>query len=112
MIAFTPSMKYYLYGSPTDMRKGFRILSALVRNESKRDSIDGKVDIFINRRRDQIKLLLWNRTGVVLCYKSLEAGTFEFPHTSNCSITWNKLWMILEGISLDSVRQRKRYYRE
>jgi len=112
MIAFTPSMKYYLYGSPTDMRKGFRGLSALVRNEFKRDPIDGNVYIFINRRRDKIKLLVWDRTGFVLFYKSLEAGTFEFPHTSNCSISWNKLWMILEGISLDSVRQRKRYYRE
>src|SRR5690625_7682208 len=112
MYAHNASIKYYLYGSSTDMIEGFRGLSALVRNEFKRDTIDGNVYIFINRRRDKIKLLVWDRTGFVLFYKSLEAGTFEFPHTSNCSISWNKLWMILVGISLDSVRQRKRYNRE
>ena len=72
-------MKYFLYAHTTDMRKGFRGLSGLVRNELKRDPADGSVYIFINRRRDKIKLLVWDRNGFVLYYKSLESGTFEFP---------------------------------
>lgn len=53
MISFTPSMKYFLYAQTTDMRKGFRGLSGLVRNELERDPTDGSVYIFINRRRDK-----------------------------------------------------------
>lgn len=109
MFSFTPSMKYYLYAHSTDMRKGFRGLSGLVRNELERDPEDGSVYIFINRRRDKIKLLVWDRTGFVLYYKSLEAGTFEFPKNHELAMSWDRLWMILEGISLESVRQRKRY---
>src|SRR5690625_3982729 len=112
MLALTPPLTYYLYGPRTAMSKGFRGLCALGRNGIRRDPLDGNVCICINRRRDESELLVWDRTGFVLFYKSLEAGTFEFPHTPNCSISWNKLCMILEGISLDSVRQRKRYYRE
>jgi len=109
MVSFTPSMQYYLYAHNTDMRKGFRGLSGLVRNELERDPSDGGVYIFINRRRDKIKLLVWDRTGFVLYYKSLESGTFEFPKDHELAISWDKLWMILEGISLASVLQRKRY---
>ncbi|MBY5960306.1 IS66 family insertion sequence element accessory protein TnpB, partial [Membranicola marinus] len=109
MISFTPSMKYYLYAHTTDMRKGFRGLSGIVRNELDRDPSDGSVYIFINRRRDKIKLLECDRTGFVLYYKSLESGTFEFPRDHELAISWDRLWMILEGISLSSVRQRKRY---
>jgi transposase len=104
-------MKYFLYVQTTDMRKGFRGLSGLVRNELERDPTDGSVYIFINRRRDKIKLLVWDRTGFVLYYKSLESGTFEFPKDHGLVISWDILWMILEGISLDSARQRKRYKR-
>ena len=109
MVSFTPSMKYYLYAHVTDMRKGFRGLSGIVRNELDRDPADGRVYIFINRRRDKIKLLVWDRNGFVLYYKSLESGTFEFPKNHEPAISWDRLWMILEGISLESVRQRKRY---
>ena len=108
MVSFTPSMSYYLYAHTTDMRKGFRGLSGIVRNELERDPADGSVYIFINRRRDKIKMLAWDRTGFVLYYKSLESGTFEFPRDHELAINWDKLWMILEGISLASVRQRKR----
>jgi len=111
MIHFTPSMKYYLYGSPTDMRKSFYGLSGLVRNELNREPDDGSVYIFINRRRDKIKLLVWDRSGFVLYYKSLESGTFELPKDPKEAISWNQLWLILEGISLESVRHRKRYVR-
>lgn len=104
-------MKYYLYAHTTDMRKGFQGLSGIVRNELERDPADGSVYIFINRRLDKVKILVWDRTGFVLYYKSLESGTFEFPRDHELAISWDTLWMILEGISLASVRHRKRYNR-
>jgi len=61
------------------MRKGFAGLSGLVRQHISHDLMSGEVFIFINRRRDRIKLLMWDRTGFALYYKQLEKGTFEHP---------------------------------
>lgn len=91
------------------MRKSFYGLSGLVRNELEQDPSSGSVYIFINRRRDKIKLLVWDRSGFVLYYKALESGTFEIPKDHKLEITWKGLWLILEGISLESVQERKRY---
>lgn len=111
MVSFTPSMSYYLYREPADMRKGFHGLSGLVRNELKLDPLDGGVYIFINKRRNKMKLLVWDRNGFVLYYKSLESGTFEIPLGDKLVISWSKLLLILEGISLTSIKHRKRYKR-
>lgn len=60
-----------------------------------------------------MKLLVWDRTGYVIYYKRLEEGTFELPvakeNETGIEIRWEKLILILEGISLESVRQRKRF---
>lgn len=93
------------------MRKGFDGLSGLVRNELGRDPLSGDVFVFVNRRRDRMKLLLWESGGYVIWYKRLEAGSFEMPESGSRSYTlsWEKLMLILEGISLKSVRKRKRF---
>ncbi len=93
------------------MRKGFDGLSGLVRDELGQDPLSGDVFIFVNRKRDRMKLLLWDRSGFVVWYKRLEAGTFELPDgaAKSYSISWDKLVMILEGIVLKSVQKRKRY---
>lgn len=114
MLSLGSSHRYYLYRLPTDMRKGFHGLSGLVRLELGQDPLSGDVFIFINRKRDKMKLLLWDRTGFVVWYKGLEAGTFELPSREEKSyvISYDKLVMILEGIVLDSVKKRKRYRRK
>lgn len=114
MLSLGASHRYYLYRYPTDMRKGFNGLSGLVRSELRADPLSGDVFIFINRKRDKMKLLLWDRTGFVIWYKCLEAGTFELPSSGGDAyvISYEKLVMILEGIVLDSVRKRKRYSRK
>jgi len=113
MIAFNSSQHYFLYREPTDMRKSFNGLSGLVRNELKTNPLDGSVYIFMNRRRDRIKLLIWDRTGFVIYYKRLEQGTFELPLMPtgelSCKIRWAQLVCMLEGVSLKSVKMRKRY---
>ena len=97
------------------MRKSFNGLSGLVRGELARDPLSGEVFIFVNRRRDRIKLLVWDRTGFVLFYKHLEQGTFELPafepDALSCQMSWEELVLILEGVSLGSIRRRKRYCR-
>ncbi len=107
MIAFSSGQRYYFYRGATDMRKGFDGLCGLVRSILKRDPLSGDVYVFINRRRTHIKLLVWDRSGFVLYCKRLERGTFEIPEPG--PLSWRRLVLILEGVSLKSARYRKRY---
>ncbi len=113
MVPFSSTRHYYLYRQPTDMRKSFNGLTGIVRNELERDPVKGDVYIFINRRRDKIKLLVWDRSGFVIFYKCLQQGTFELPQfdeqRQSYQMKWEELVLILEGVELKSVRRRKRF---
>jgi transposase len=113
MFALTSSCCYYLYRQPTDMRKSFDGLSGLIRSQLRRQATTGEVFIFINHRRDRIKLLRWEEGGFILYYKRLESGTFELPsYDSNsltCTMSWAQLVMMVEGISMTHIKQRKRF---
>ncbi len=61
------------------MRKSFDGLSGIVQNELKEDPLSGAIFIFLNRRRNQVKLLLWEGDGVSLYHKRLEKGSYELP---------------------------------
>jgi len=95
------------------MRKSFNGLSGLVHSRLHRYPTSGEVFLFINKRRDLIKLLRWEDGGFVLYYKRLEQGTLELPGWESASKTytmsWSELVMMIEGISLKDVRRRKRY---
>lgn len=71
--------------------------------------------MFLNRRRDQMKLLLWDPTGFGLFYKRLEQGTFQLPtqfaDQTSLELRYDELMMILEGIDLSSIKRRRRYHR-
>ena len=113
MLHISASCTYYLYNNFTDMRKGFDSLSGLVTSAMNRDPLCRSVFIFFNKRHNQVKLLLWEGDGFSLYYKRLEKGTFEVPATddkkSSISISSEQLQFILQGISLKSIRKRKRY---
>lgn len=91
------------------MRKGFDGLSGLVRAGLMKDPLSGDVFIFFNKRRSQVKLLLWEKDGFSIYHKRLEGGTYELPHASSVEIRSDELMLILQGISLKSVRKRKRF---
>jgi len=105
--------RLFLYAGPADMRKGFDGLSGLVSNKLGQDPLSGDIFIFINRTRTLIKLLIWDQTGFAIWHKRLEQGTFEMPQmdpaTSSVEINRQKLMLILEGISLKSIKERKRF---
>ena len=77
MIAIAPGAKLLLYTKPADMRKSFDGLSGIVRAELGREPDDGSLFLFINRRRDRMKVLYWDTDGFALWYKRLESGTLE-----------------------------------
>ncbi len=95
------------------MRKSFDGLQGIVTNEMRRRALSGEVFIFVNRRRDQVKLLVWDGSGFVIYYKRLEQGRFELPVVEggqrDREVRWSDLMLILEGVSLGSVRWRKRF---
>lgn len=111
MLVFSAQQRYFLYRQPTDMRKGFNGLSGLVRQHIRHELLSGDVFVFLNKRRDRIKLLVWDRTGFVVWYKVLERGTFELPAAKGDSmeLNWTNLQLLLEGIEIKSVKRKKRY---
>lgn len=111
MFALSSTNRYLLYGRPTDMRKSFNGLCGLVSSKLGRSPQSGEVFIFINRRRDKVKLLHWESGGFVLYYKRLEQGTFRPPFFEGeaYKISWWELTMMISGITATGIRQNKRY---
>ncbi len=113
MISLSSNQRYYLFRGAVDMRKSFDGLSGLVSDTLMKNIFSGDVFIFINKPRNRMKLLVWDRSGFVIYYKRLEEGTFEIPSAKNSQagieIRWEELVLILEGIALDSVRRKKRF---
>lgn len=113
------SVRIYLCTKPTDLRKGFDGLQGMVREFLGQDPLSGHLFLFLNRRRDRVKVLLWDRDGFVIWYKRLEAGTFQQLDPATCTsrgsgeagieLTTTDLALLLTGVDLASARRRKRY---
>lgn len=91
------------------MRKGFDGLSGLVRDGLSHNPLNGDVFIFFNKRRTQVKLLLWEGDGFSIYHKRLERGTYELPLPTSRELRSDELMLVLQGISLKSVLRRKRF---
>ncbi len=109
-------VEIYLCIKPTDMRKSFDGLFALALEQLSLDPFSGRLFVFVNRRRDRMKLLYWDVDGLAVWAKRLESGSFQLPMIAagakSVTLTTTDLMLLLRGIDLKSVRQRKRYRRE
>ena len=107
-------VRVYLCTLPTDMRKGFDTLAALVREHLGYDPLSGHLFLFIGRDRDRIKMLHWEADGYAIFYKRLEEGTFRLPSAKTAGaaveLKASELAMLLEGIDLTSIKRRKRFH--
>ena len=106
------AVRVFLCTRPTDMRKSFDGLSGLVKECFAQDLLTGHLFLFLNRRRDRLKILYFDRDGLAIWYKRLERGSFEMPRTAaadGVELQPAQLAMILSGIDLRSARQRKRF---
>ena len=106
MFSLGREMRYWLYSEPTDMRKSFHTLCGLVRNKIGGDPLNGDVYIFVNKRRNRIKLLHYETGGMVIYAKMLDRGTFGMPIPGSkdvvtSSIKWEDLLKMVEGIMSD-----------
>ena len=113
MFSLGSTHRYYLYGAFCDMRKSFDGLSGLVNNVLERNLFHGDVFIFINKRRDKIKLLHWQGIGFTLYYKRLEKGTFELPQydetVKSIALSYTQMVMIVDGLTISNIQKRKQY---
>jgi transposase len=107
--------RIYLYAQNVDMRKSFDGLHAIVQSEFPRDALGGNLFLFLNRRRDRLKLMTWEGDGWIIFYKRLERGTFERPRPTADGTTMEldatDLALLLAGVELKSVKRRPRYQR-
>jgi transposase len=115
MISLPHPVRVFLHTPATDLRKGFDALSGLVTSAFAQDPTSGHLFLFVNRRRDRLKILYWDRDGLAIWYKRLETGSFQIPVVAGDAVSVEmsrtQLALILSGIDLRSARQRKRYQR-
>jgi transposase len=116
MIHLPASVRVYLCLSPTDMRRSFDGLHALVRDHLQLDAFAGHLYIFSNRRKDRLKVLYWDLDGFAVWAKRLEAGSVAIPTgepgSTQIEITTEELGALLSGIDMEQVTRRKRYRRK
>lgn len=103
--------RIFLYSQSVDMRKGFDGLSGIVTQQMGADVLSGDAYVFVGRRKDRLKLLVWEPSGFVLYYKRLEAGTFRLPDGKQTSVALSsaELWALLEGLDVEVKQRRKRW---
>jgi transposase len=115
MLSLSLPVDIYLSTAPADMRKSFDGLLALAANHLGRDPLAGGLFVFLNRRRDRMKLLYWDGDGLAIWAKRLESGTFQLPpvdvQAKSITLSATQWMLLLRGIELSSVKQRKRYHR-
>lgn len=112
MLTLPPSVRIYLARGSTDIRKGIDGLCALARDVVGQDPFSGHLFAFANRRRDAVKVLVWDRTGFWLFHKRLERGTLQWPeeasHRTHVEMRWRDFYALLEGLDLSTARWRTR----
>ena len=113
MLSLPAHTRVSLCTAAVDLRKSFDGLCGLVESVFQENVLDGHLFLFLNRRRDRIKALWWDRDGLVIFYKRLERGSFEMPRASadaqRLELDATELAMLLGGVSLASAKRRKRY---
>lgn len=113
MLSLPPSVQVFVARAPVDMRKSFDGLENAVRNILRKDPMTGHLFVFLNKRHDRIKILMWDRHGWAILYKRLEVGTFTLPQpeadADRIEVEAAELALMLEGIDLTGAKRRKRW---
>ncbi len=98
MLTVPGNARLFLCQTPMNMRKSFEGLSSVVGQLFPGELLSGAFFIFLNRRRDHMKVLYWDRDGFVIFYKRLEKGTFAWKPGSATMLDRRSFLMMLEGV--------------
>jgi len=109
VLTLPSSVRIWLATEPVDLRKGFDGLGAIVRHQWKKDVFAGHLFVFLGKRRDRCKILLWDRGGMVIYFKRLERGQFRVPRVlhgaTHAEMDATELAMLLDGIDFGRVKR-------
>jgi transposase len=96
--------------TPVDLRGSFNRLYGLVVDHLKSDPLSGNLYLFANRRRNRIKILWWDGSGLLVCAKRLERGKFTIPvgEHGQVSLRGEDFNALIHGLE---VRSKKDWYR-
>ncbi len=100
------SQPIYLYKGAVDMRKSFNGLSGLAEAVFPQQLLSGSLFVFVNRRRNLVKVLYWDEDGLALWYKKLERGTFKISKDGKLKLSRREFSMLLEGVEPRRMNQR------
>jgi transposase len=114
VILLPRAVRVYFATQPTNLRKSFDALTADIRCALGHDPLSGHVFVFLNRRKNQVKLVVWTRGGFTIVHKRLERGTFTFParvapDVASVVIDAHELAMLLEGIEVARTKTKPRW---
>lgn len=115
MLSLAPQLRIFVAREAVDFRRGFDGLAAIARDSLGLDPLAGHVFVFLNKRRNRIKLLVWDNNGYWLCYKRLERGTFQSLHAipredARLELSRSELAALLEGIDLKNLKRSTHYH--
>jgi len=113
VLSFSSATRIFLVAGSTDMRMSYHGLYAIVEHELAADPFSGHLFVFCNRKRNRLKVLYWDRSGLWVCAKRLEKGTFAWPQTDAKSIEMRseELALLIGGIDLSWTTRRRWYTR-
>jgi len=116
MLTFPGSLKVFIAMDAADLRKSFTGLWALTVNVLKDDPSSGSLYVFTNRRRNRVKILYWDGTGLWVMTKRLEQGTFNWPkgievENGKLQLSAEALALLLDGVDLRRGSLRPWYQR-
>lgn len=114
MLTLPGTVRIYVAAEPVDWRRGFDGLAAATRQIIQEDPLSGHLFCYLNRRRNRMKILMWEPSGYVLVYKRLEVGCFRLPTSPrpgwrHLEIEATDLALMMEGIDLRGAKRRKRW---
>jgi transposase len=114
VILIPRAVRVYFATQPTNLKKSFDGLTNEIRHALGYDPLGGHVFVFLNRRKNQVKLIVWTRGGFTIVHKRLERGTFTFParvtgDATSVAIDVHELAMLLEGIDVSRAKSKPRW---
>jgi transposase len=115
MLRLPATVRVFLCLEATDMRRSFDGLTGMVAGVLHEDPLSGHLFVFRNKNGDRLKVLYWDRDGLVIFYKRLERGAFRFPTDhggamgSRLEVPMREFAMILEGFELAGMKKLRRF---
>ena len=111
MLGVGAATRIYLAPGDTDMRMGFNGLYGLVRDRLLCDPLSGRLFLFSNARKNRLKVLFFDQTGLWVCAKKLDKGKFYWPVADSSAVkivlSHEELALLLGGIDLAQTRRRQ-----